>query len=138
MLSIDEERTVTEKVCDHCGEPRVNVHGSIMGNLLAFYFASCYHHDGHEAWIDIVYSHDWDAGEQRRVTFGCPVGPVSNSPAPASTMVQAATVWGDESFFGHKLSRDEAMAHPWRDEFWAHSDFILVNDPDVAAHMGYR
>lgn len=140
MLSIDEKRNVTTKACEHCGEPRVTVSGSILrdGNLLAYYFASCYHHDGHEVWIDIVYPPAWDAVDQQRVTFGCRVGPVVNSPTPASTMVDAATVWGDESFFGRKLLRDEAMSHPWREEFWLHSDHILVNDPDVAAHMGYR
>ncbi len=140
MLSVDEERNVSETVCEHCGEPRVSVSGSLLrdGGLLAFYFASCYHHDGHEVWIDIVHSSDWDAEDQQRMTFGCRVGPVSNSPTFASTMVDAAAAWGDVPFFGRKLSRDQAMAHPWREEFWSHSDFILVNDPDVAAHMGYR
>lgn len=140
MLSIDDGRNVYQKVCEHCGEPRVSVSGSLLrdGNLLAHYFASCYHHDGREVWIDIVYSLDWDAAVQQRVTFGCRVGPVVNSPTAASTMVDAATAMGDDPFFGRKLSRDEAMTHPWRDEFWAHSDFILENDPDVATHMGYR
>jgi hypothetical protein len=140
MLSLNDHRQVTEKVCEHCGEPRVTVTGSLLrdGDYLAAYFASCYHHDGHEVWIDIVYSLDRNAGDQQHVTFGCRVGPVSNSPSPAATMVDAAAAWGDEPYFGRKLSREEAMAHPWRDEYWSHVDHILVNDPDVALHMGYR
>ena len=45
---------------DHCGGPSQRVTGFIHrdNNALAVYFASCYHHGGHEVWIDVVLSRD--------------------------------------------------------------------------------
>lgn len=107
------------------------------GDAYAIYFASCYHHDGHEVWIDAVFAATWDEDVADRYTFGCRVGAIDGGEV-AATMVDAAAVRDDSAMFGHRLSRDEGLAHAQRDEFWELVDHVLVNDPDVAAHMGYN
>lgn len=107
------------------------------GDAHAMYFASCYHHDGHEVWIDAVFSPTWGVADDR-TTFGCRVGAVEDSDQPAATMVDAAAPWDETPMFGRKLSRDEALAHPLCGQFWDVVDHVLLNDSSVALHMGYR
>jgi hypothetical protein len=55
--------------------------------------------------------------------FASPSSPPSRSPAagqaePAATTVPAAAAYSRSPFWGVKLSRDQALAHPRIDEFW--------------------
>jgi hypothetical protein len=138
VLEFDGEPQVVDSVCDHCGEPFSRVTGFLLrdGDAYVIFFASCYHHDGHEVWIDVVFSSDW-GGDDIRTTFGCRVGQIEGQEEPAATMVEAAAAWDDAAMFGRRLNREEGLAHPLRDEFWAVVDHVLVNDPTVAVHMGY-
>src|SRR4051794_27424917 len=105
------------------------------GDAYAIYYASCYHHDGHEAWIDVVFSPTWDEDADDHVTFGCRVGAVQGQVQPAASLVPAAAAWRDSRVFGHKLSRDEARDHPWLGEFWDLVDHVLTHDPAVSTHI---
>jgi hypothetical protein len=69
------------------------------------------------------------------VTFGCRVGAVADQVEPAASLVQAAVPFSDGPLWGRKLSRDEALAHPWLPEFWEVVDFVLLTDPDVRRHV---
>ncbi|MEU7929579.1 hypothetical protein [Micromonospora sp. NPDC049107] len=115
-LVIDESsRRVREFVCQCCDTQADRTWANIYEGDTAFavYFASCYHHDGvHEAWIDAILG-TW--GQDRvddHITFGCRVGPVVGSPAPAATLVNGGEVGGDSPIFGRKLSREEGLRHP--------------------------
>jgi hypothetical protein len=134
-----EERHVTQEICEHCGTPSTRIKGFVLrdGDAYAIYVASCYHHDGHEVWIDVVFSLTWLDDADDRYTFGCRVGAVEGQDEPAATMVDAAAVYDDTPTFGRKLTRDEGLAHPRCDEFWALIDHLLVSDPQIAVHMGY-
>ncbi|OYO19029.1 hypothetical protein BI335_06035 [Enemella evansiae] len=101
----------------------------------AIYLASCYHHDGHEVWIDAVFSPTWADGVDDRFTFGCRIGPVDGQSGPAASLVTAAAAFSDAATFGHKLTRDEALAHPMLAEFWTIVDHVLTHDSVVQAHM---
>ena len=137
MLEIEPGEQVVEGTCDHCGEPMTRVTGFVHagGDAHAIYFASCYHHDGHEVWIDGVFSPTWDDDEDDHVTFGCRVGAVDGQGEPAASLVSAAAAWRDSRTFGRKLSRDEALVHPLVGQFWELVDHVLINDPVVAAHL---
>ncbi len=106
------------------------------GDALAVYYASNYHHDGvHETWIDAILG-TWGADTfDDHVTFGCRVGPVDNSPAPAATLVDGGSVAPDGPLYGHKLTRAEGRAHPRLPEFWQIVDTVLEQDELVRQHL---
>ena len=110
-LELDPDRQVVHGECDHCGTPQTRVTGSLLnaGGAYAIYFASCYHHEGHEVWIDAIFSPTWDDGTPDRYTFGCRVGPIEGDQV-AATMVNAAEIWDDSPTFGRKLSREDGLA----------------------------
>lgn len=137
MLEIEPGAKVVEGTCDHCGQPMTRVTGFVHrdGDACAVYYASCYHHDGHEVWIDAVFSPTWEEGTDDHFTFGCRVGRVDGQEEPAASLVPAAAAWGNSRVFGHKLSRDEALAHPMLGEFWALVDHLLIHDSVVSAHI---
>jgi hypothetical protein len=137
MLEIEPGAGVVEGRCDHCDQPMTRVKGFIYedGDAHVVYFASCYHHDGHEAWIDVVYSPAWDDEVDDHFTFGCRVGPVEGQADPAASLVAAAAAWGDSRTFGRKLSRDEASSHPALTDFWEVVDHVLTHDAVVSAHV---
>lgn len=136
-MDIEPGADVVEATCRHCGEPMTRVRGFVHrdGDAYAIYFASCYHHDGHEVWIDAVFSPTWADGVNDHYTFGCRVGAVGGQSEPAATLVTAAAAFSDSATFGHKLTRDEALAHPMIGEFWALVDHVLTKDPIVSTHM---
>jgi hypothetical protein len=138
-LVIDEgSRQVREFVCQCCDAQADRTWANIYegDTALAVYFASCYHHDGvHEAWIDAILG-TW--GQDRfddHITFGCRVGTVAGSPAPAATLVNGGEVAGDSPIFGRKLTREEGLTHPRIAEFWQVVDVILERDDLVRRHV---
>jgi hypothetical protein len=137
VLELEPDAKVVHATCEHCGQPMTRVTGFVRrdGEAYAVFFASCYHHDGHEVWIDAVFSPTWADGVDDRYTFGCRVGPVAGQDEPAATLVPAAQGWGDKPLFGRKLSREEGLAHPGLAEFWALVDHVLVHDPVVRTHL---
>lgn len=144
-LTIDPERQVEAGSCACCTTPYDRVTGFINSEesgAYAIYYASCYHHQGvHEAYIDVILDDDWDPEHPasrpgpRRATFGCRVGPVDGQDGPACSLVPAASVAPDDPLYGHKLTRDEALAHPWLAAYWQTIDLILLEDPTVHAHF---
>ena len=137
MLEIEPDPKVVEGTCDHCGGPMTRVTSFVYrdGDAYAVCYASCYHHDGHEAWIDAVFSPSWDEDADDRITFGCRVGPAEGQSEPAASLVSAAAAWGDSRVFGHKLSRDDALAHPMLGEFWDLVDHLLTHEAVVRTHI---
>jgi hypothetical protein len=137
MLKIEPGAKVVSSTCEHCGEPMTRITGFVYkdADAHAVYYASCYHHEGHEVWIDATFSPTWDEGLDDRVTFGCRVGAVEGQSEPAATLVSAAQAWDDRPVFGHKLSREDGLAHPSLPEFWALVDHVLVHDPLVHSHL---
>jgi hypothetical protein len=137
MLEIEPGARVVAGVCDHCGEPMSRVTGFVHrnGDAYAVYYASCYHHDGHEVWMDAVFSPSWAEDADDHFTFGCRVGKVAGQDEPAASLVAAAAAFGESRVFGHKLSRDEALAHPMLAEFLALVDHVLTHDEVVSTHI---
>lgn len=137
-LKIDPEgRKVAEFDCPDCGEPSRRVWGFILrdGDAHAIFFASCYHHGGDEAWIDVILSPTWADDVDDHETFGCRVGPIEGQEEPGASLVTGGAEAPDSELFGHKLTRDEALEHPRLDDFWEVIDHILAEDPLVRQHI---
>lgn len=134
----DPERQVRNNTCPECGADYTTVNGFVRrdGNARAAYFAACHKHQGvKEVWIDVILG-TW--GQDRpddHVTFGCRVGPVEGQVEPAATLVAAASVLPSDPLFGRKLSREEALPHPWLKEYWQVVDYLLLNDPTIRKHL---
>jgi hypothetical protein len=136
-LEIDSDRQVSEFSCPQCGGVIQRVTGFVYRDhdAHAVFFASCYHHGGHEAYIDVVFSPTWADGVDDRETFGCRVGPIEGQADPGATLVTGGAAFRDSARFGRKLTRDESLAHPRVGEFWAVVDHILAHDPLVREHV---
>ncbi len=136
--TLDPERQIRNKTCPECGTDYTTVNGFVHkhGAARAAYFAACHkHHAAQEVWIDAILG-TW--GQDRpddHVTFGCRVGRVEGQAEPAATLVAAASVLPSHSLFGRKLSREEALQHPWLREYWQIVDFLLLNDPTIRTHL---
>lgn len=142
-LSIDPQRHLTPFNCGHCDSEHLQIRGLVDNEhgLFAAYHAYLYNHDDvHEAYVDVVMDDGWDRSSPlepgpSRTTFGCRIGPVEGAPAPACSLIQAALFHEDEPFFGDRLDRDRALAHPWSPLFWETIDHLLQHEPDVNAHV---
>lgn len=135
-LALDGESEVREAACEDCGRRYLVVSSFLLheGEPYAVAKTALHHHGGREAWIDVVLG-TWDGGNQDHTTFGCRVGPVTGSPEPAATAVDAARVYGDAPFWGRKLTRAEALVHPRLGEFWHAVDFLLEHEPAISHHI---
>lgn len=135
-LSFDEGRTIQASSCDACGTDHKIVKQFVLdnGNAHAVLFVALHGHGANEAWIDAIFG-SFDGEYADHLTFGCRVGPVDGQAEPAATLVEAAIPYSDAPIFGEKLSRDQALTHPWLSAFWRVVDFVLVHDQDVHSHV---
>lgn len=137
-LLIDPDgRKVAEFECHDCGEANQRVWGFILadGDAHAIFFASLYHHDGDEAWIDVILSPTWADDVDDHETFGCRVGPLEGQDDPGASLVTGGAAAPDTQLFGRKLTREDAMENPRLDDFWHVVDHILESDPLVRQHV---
>ena len=137
-LTLDGPPTVSQEQCPDCGSEYTLTKNFVLDDNApyAIAFAALHHHDGElEAWIDVVLGTFHGTGDDERTTFGARVGRVVGSHEPAATAVQAAAPYAEGPTWGTKLGREEALAHPRVEDFWAVVDFILEADPHVADHV---
>jgi hypothetical protein len=133
------ERQVTEYECPCCNAPIQRTWNYIYrdGKAFAVYFANSYHHldQPHETWIDAIFG-TWNEDRfDDHVTFGCRVVFLDDRSGPAAGLVQACLDGSGGPVHGVRLSREEALAHPWLPDFWQVVDFVLAEDPLVHAHL---
>ena len=85
---------------------------------------------------DVVMGSVWELTSDDRVTFGCRLGPIEGHPETAFSLVTGAEVAPERPFFGHKLTRDHALLHPWLQDFWDVIDFIYEQDHELHGFVG--
>jgi hypothetical protein len=136
-LAIEPGAQVQDFPCPSCGSSFRRVTGFVYdnGNAYAVYYASCYHHDGHEVWIDAIFSDTWEEDIDDHVSFGCRVGPVEGQTEPAASLVEAGLAYSGSTMFGQRLTREQALDHPRLTSFWQLVDHILTQDQVVAEHV---
>lgn len=141
-LAFDEPPTIQEQDCAGCGRHFPPIKAFVLRDdeASAVAFTALHVHEGEwEAWIDVIlgtFGENENENEtDDHVTFGCRVGPVESSDEPAASLVLAAQPYGDQSMWGQKLSREQALAHSRLREFWEVVDYVLLADPVVHHHV---
>lgn len=135
-FSFDGDPRTHHRRCDQCGEEHDATNGLVLrdGAACAAYWTAWYPHEN-EAWIDVAFGSFQAPDYADNVTFGCRVGHVEGQAEPACSLVAAAQPAADDAIFGHKLSRDEALAHPLLNEFWEVVDWLIEHDPLLNKHV---
>jgi hypothetical protein len=49
--------------------------------------------------------------------------------------VDAAAAFVYRPVMGLRLTREQALEHPRVDDFWSTVDLVLLEDPDIRAHL---
>ena len=136
MFTFDGNPQQRRIKCPSCDQEHEGVTGFVLcgGSAYAVYFADWYPHAG-EAWLDIVLGTFADPEYPDQVTFGCRIGHVPGQQEPACSLVQAAARRSGSALFGIRLSPDDARAHPRLSEFWAVTDWLILNDQLLHQHV---
>jgi hypothetical protein len=126
------ERTVRQVDCPSGGTAFEHVTGFLSDarGAYATYFAACHRHPEPEAQIDVVLG-TWGTDETvDHLAFSCRL-------RGSGAMIVDATVATDseDPVIGRKLSRDDALVHPWLARFWAAIDFPAAWEPTITAHL---
>jgi hypothetical protein len=130
-FSFDGEPRARLVRCQHCAEEHDGTTGYVLRDNMAYaiYFLDWYPHEN-EAWLDVLLGHFLadDVDDADRVTFGCRIGAIDGQDEPGCSLVPGAEIRADLPLFGTKLSRDEALRHPRQPDFWAVTDWLILND----------
>jgi hypothetical protein len=135
-FSFDGDPEIKMKACPKCG----NEHQSVTGFVLSFggkhsvYWADWYPHE-QEAWLDVTLGTFKAPAYDDNVTFSCRIGHVKGQAAPACSLVQAPTNRSPHPILGQTLSREQALGHGRLTEFWAVTDWLILNDPVLHEHV---
>ena len=134
-FAFEDEPTVETKPCQCCNGTSVQSQAVVRrgGDVFALYWLVWYP-EHNEGWLDAA------LGPQQlhhpdRVTFGCRIGAIEGQVAPACSLVPGAELRADDPFFGQKLSPEAAREHPWIRDFWALTDWIMINDRVAHDHL---
>jgi hypothetical protein len=126
------ERTVRPEDCPRCGAAFGHVTGCVHDDqgAHAAYFAACHRHAEPEAQINVVLGTWGTADAVDHVATSCLL-------RAGGAMIVDATVATDtdDPIIGHKLDRDEALAHPSLEAFWRVIDLLATGDPTIARHL---
>jgi hypothetical protein len=128
-FSFDGTPQQRQVLCPSCDQEHQGVTGLVLrgGSAYAVYFADWYPHVS-EAWLDVVLGTFTEPAPEDHVTFGCRIGHVPGQDEPACSLVQAARRRSDSALFGTRLSAGQARSHPRVGEFWAMTDWLILND----------
>lgn len=131
---------LSETSCDCCGavSTRLSVFVADDERSRAAALAYCSPPHGDqpsEIWIDVVLG-TWGSGDASdHVTFGCRYGPIEGQQTDACTVTDAARFANEGgTILGHRLTREEALSHPWLAEFWGVVDLVLTQVPQIGEH----
>lgn len=131
VFSFDGDPTRRQGQCGECDELHDKSIGFVLrdGDATAVYYASWSPHHG-EAHVETVLgSWDDEAGYPDHVTFGCRIGFRDGLDGPQCSLVPGGVTLGDKLIFGQKLTRDQALVHPWIDLHWELVDWLTDHDP---------
>ena len=125
-INIDGTPKAHRITCADCGEQHDGVTGYVLnrGAAYAVYFADWYPHDS-TAWVEVILGSFTAPDYADDVTVGCRYGYVDGQPEVAASLF-TPTRTGEIS--GRILDREEALASPRIADFWALTDWLVVND----------
>ena len=125
--------------CADCGGERVIYAGEVHDDdaTLALFWAFLYDHaDNPEIFIDATFG-DWGDGDvgDDRVSFGSRTGRIDGYRDVSSSLVVGAAMAPDDPSYGTKLDREQALVHPWIQDFWEVNDMILTGIPEIEQRL---
>ena len=123
-----------EAPCPDCHAFRVVISGEVSDDSSsAVFHAFLYHHrDNPEIFIDATLgTWDVDGDSSDHVTFGARTGYLENGQV-SCILVTGGAALADNPLLGQRLTRDEALTHPWLERFWVVNDAILEQVPETA------
>lgn len=100
---------------------------------VAAYFAYCHGHPEHEAGIDAVMGTWGQNRHDDHVMFSCLLRAAEGAMAVDSSV--AIEPGATDAILGRRLTREEALAHPWIARFWQVVDVIAAEDAAVRASV---
>jgi hypothetical protein len=123
------DREVIHLRCDRCARDyeRVVIFAKQDGDAYALVSVVCHGHDDREAWMDVTFG-SWVEPYDDHVTMSCRV-----SEAGAGAVDPLVASKGDAPYYGQRLERDEALAHPRASDMWAVVDAVVTTVPEAAA-----
>lgn len=131
-LSI-HERDVRRQRCVDCGDDFDHITGYVNdpAGPYAVYFAACHGHPDHEAQIDVILG-TWGTDEpvDDHVIFSCRLRPDGAMAVDATIAISA-----DAPLPGLRLTRDQALDHPWSSDFWLVVDLLAEADPSITSRV---
>jgi hypothetical protein len=139
-LTFDGEPGRQDEVCAQCGRSYRLIKTFIRrdGDAYAIAYTALHRHSAvPEAWIDVILGTFGENTTDDHITFGCRVGPIEGQTEPAASLVTGAIPYGDQAIWGQKLTCEQALAHPRLHDYWDVVDYLLLNDPEIHAHV-YR
>ena len=123
-----DDRTVRSKSCSSCGERFQHVTGfvSLDGEPHAVYFAACHGEPESEVQIDVVLG-TWgvEPPVDDHQTFSYRLG------ADGAVAADATLAVTSDAPVGRRLSRAEALAHPWMRSSRDVIEFLADSDPTI-------
>ena len=125
-FSFDDEPAARQVTCPDCGEKHDGVTGYVLnaGAAYAVYFADWYPHEN-EAWVEVILGSFAAPDYADDVTMGCRYGYVDGRVDAAASLF---TPTRTGAIFGRILDRAQAMKSPRISDFWALTDWLVVND----------
>lgn len=129
------------QACEDCGGARQMITGEVCDDTgtHAVFLAYLYTHGRvREVFLDLVLGPwDDDADPSHRLRFSTRTGPVHDGTI-GSTLVDAAPPSADDTLLGTPVARAQGLTHPLLPTVWACSDSVLVDVPEVRAHLTAR
>ena len=137
MIEIEFEPP-TLSHCECCGADTVTLVRFVLkdSHAHAVYYAQ--YSRGHESDVisGIVSLGPWgdSALETERLAFPFKMW-ASDDNYHVALVDASESPWGDETYLGNVLDREEALAHPWRSEVFHLTDHMVSDDPQIGAFL---
>jgi hypothetical protein len=137
-LAIEIDPKVEPHTCSHCGAESTQFKGYVYdgGDAYSIYHAALYpsHADRRFA-LDVAIG-DWDeqAEPGSRARVALLVSP-RETDVVLSVHDREGWNWADSEIFGAVLSREDALALPNIADFYRVAEFVIDNDPRIAAYV---
>ncbi|MFL6375575.1 MAG: hypothetical protein ACJ73D_12980 [Pyrinomonadaceae bacterium] len=122
--------------CDCCGAviTRLTRFVTKDSDAYAIYYAYLSEAHGSKKMIGMVSFGEWwiDDVPKSRVAFAFELWADANQ-YNVGIIDASESPWADSKLTGRKLTRDEALTHPWLDQFFHLTDHMTVDDPAIRA-----
>jgi hypothetical protein len=133
VLAFDGPPELRMTSCTSCGAeyPLITAFVVQGADALAVVYAACHAHDDRtEAWLDIAIGSFDEPDFADQATFSFRVR------SEGATLFQGPVAAdGRASFFGKKLTVDEAKEHHRLLDAWAVVDFVVTTEPTISASV---